>query len=144
MATGRWYKCPCGYQRPKQPALLGALQNLAKKKMPPCPNCQTSMELHLKFDLALGAKGKDAVGLASFFPSSVQWENAGHQVDFYPFLVILKRSNGKHAVWLPYFHRDRDPKKSKPVIKYGQWAPFMELQLFEDLLGQARQAGLLS
>ena len=100
------------------------------------------MHLHLTFDFALGATGKDTVAIASFLPKPPpQWQDGDRDVIFYPFLVILERDGTERAAWLPYFHVVRSGKKT--VRKYGQWAPFMSIGLFEDLLRQAHEAGYL-
>ena len=145
MATGRWYKCPvCGHQESKWPPMFCALQGLSEQRVASCPDCHTNMQLHLAYAFALGVGKTDAVALASFLPKSPpKWDNNGREVTFYPFLVIVKVSSGEELAWLPYFHIVKDPKKQTEVCRYGQWAPFMGLTLFEDVLGQARSAGYL-
>ena len=142
MATARVYVCPnCGRQ-PEWPSLFAALQRLAEGCITPCPKCRTGMQLQLTFDFALGATGKDTVAIASFLPKPPpQWKDADRDVILYPFLVILEREETKRAAWLPYFHVVRSDKKT--TCKYGQWAPFMDITLFEDLLRQAHEAGHL-
>jgi len=81
-------------------------------------------------------------GYRSFLPKPPpQWQDGDRDVIFYPFLVILERDGTERAAWLPYFHVVRSGKKT--VRKYGQWAPFMSIGLFEDLLRQAHEAGYL-
>jgi hypothetical protein len=97
--------------------------------------------LHLSFDFALGVQDKNAEVLASFYPHQPEdWR--GGTVTFYPFLIVTKREGRDKAVWLPYWHVTQDGEKK--TIKYGQWAPFMDMELFEDLLSQARSAGYLN
>jgi hypothetical protein len=69
-------------------------------------------------------------------------EAQGGTVTFYLFLIVTKREGRDKAVWLPYWHVTQDGEKK--TIKYGQWAPFMDMELFEDLLSQARSAGYLN
>ena len=93
----------------------------------------------------MGIGDADAVALAGFLPTSCPtWKDNGRDVTFYPFMIVVERSNNERAFWLPYFHVIRDPAKSKPICKYGQWAPFMRVDLFEDVLRQARSAGYLA
>jgi hypothetical protein len=78
---------------------------------------------------------KNAEVLASFHPHQPEeWPCDGDTVTFYPFLVVTKREGHDQAVWLPYWHVVGDGEKVNR--KYGQWAPFMKLELFEDLLSQ--------
>jgi len=102
------------------------------------------MHLNLSFDFALGASGKNSVVIASFYPHSPEqwWEESRERtVTFCPFLVVTKREGRDQAIWLPYWHLIQDDEKVNH--KYGQWAPLMDLKLFEDLLTQARCAGFL-
>ncbi len=43
------------------------------------------------------------------------------------------------SVWFPYWHVVGHLKK--PKYKYGQWAPFMDMRLFGELLRQAEDKG---
>jgi len=47
------------------------------------------------------------------------------------------------TVWLPYFHVLVEGT-AKEKIKYGQYAPYLGLGLFINLVEQARQAGYLA
>jgi hypothetical protein len=97
--------------------------------------------LHLSFDFALGVQDKNAEVLASVYPHQPEdWR--GGTVTFYPFLIVTKREGRDKAVWLPYWHVTQDGEKEN--LKYGQWAPFMDRELFEALLSQARNAGYLN
>ncbi len=96
------------------------------------------------FDFALCVREKNAEVLASFYPHPPEdWLDAGGRtVTFYPFLIVTKREGRDQAVWLPYWHVIRDGEKEN--LKYGQWTPFMDMELFKDLLAQARNAGFLN
>jgi hypothetical protein len=63
-------------------------------------------------------------------------------VTFYPFLVVTERKGRDQAVWLPYWHVVGDGEENRK--KYGQWAPFMDMKLFRDLLAQPRDEGYLN
>jgi len=116
------------------------VKNVAEDNKPACRSCGASTDLHLSFDLALCVQDKDAKVLASFYPHQLEeWPCEGRTVTFYPFLIVTEREGRDRAVWLPYWHVVRDGGKDNP--KYGQWAPFMDMELFEDLLSQARNDG---
>jgi hypothetical protein len=63
-------------------------------------------------------------------------------VTFYPFLVVTRQIGGGACVWLPYWHVVAGGSTSQR--KYGQWAPFMDEDLFTDLMRQARHSGRLA
>jgi hypothetical protein len=144
MATRYTFQCPaCKKETKRKETLFGALRAVSEQNLPVC-YCGASTTLHLSFDFALNASGKNSVVLASFYPDPLEtWLNSfGRTVTFYPFLVVTKREGRDQAVWLPYWHGVRDGEKER--YKYGQWAPFMDMELFEDLLTQARNAGFLN
>jgi hypothetical protein len=117
---------------------------VAQHSEPACRRCGASTALHLSFDFALDVPHKNAEVLASFYPHPPEdWrDSSGRTVTFYPFLIVTKREGRDQAVWLPYWHVIRDGEKEN--LKYGQWAPFMDMKLFKDLLSQARNAGFLN
>ena len=97
----------------------------------------------MAFDFALCVREKNAEVLASFYPHPPEdWPCDGRTVTFYPFLVVAKREGRDQAVWLPYWHVVRDGEKEN--LKYGQLTLFMDMELFKDLLAQARNAGFLN
>ena len=99
----------------------------------------------LSFDFALDVPDKNAEVLASFLPDLLKdpWPDSHRRtVTFYPFLVVAKREGRDQAAWLPYWHVIQDGERKSR--KYGQWAPFMDMKLFEGLLTQARNAGFLN
>jgi hypothetical protein len=116
---------------------------VAEHNKPECRRCGDSTVLHLSFDFALDVPHKKTEVLASYHPDPLeQWcDSGGRKVMFYPFLVVMKREERDQAVWLPYWHVVRDGEKDN--FKYGQWAPFMDMKLFKDLLSQARDDGYL-
>jgi hypothetical protein len=143
MTTHHKFRCPeCGEETRKS-TLFGALKAVAQHSEPAC-RCGASTTLHLSFDFALDVPHKKAEVLASFYPHPPEpWtDSSGRTVKFYPFLIITKREGRDQGVWLPYWHVIRDGEKE--ILKYGQWAPFMVMKLFEDLLSQARNAGFLN
>ncbi len=142
MTTRHTFRCPACGGETRVSTLFGALKAVAEHSEPACRLCGASTALHLSFALALGVGDKDAEVLASFYPHPPEdWPDSGRTVTFYPFLVVTQREGRDRAVWLPYWHVVRDGEKEN--LKYGQWAPFMDMKLFEDLLAQAHNAGFL-
>jgi len=41
---------------------------------------------------------------------------------------------------MPYWHIVVDKDKNE-FLKYGQWAPFMDLETYQSLIEQAKEAG---
>lgn len=142
MATTRRWVCPeCRKSRPAE-RLFDALLAISKGHRPMCDDCRTPYQLCMKFDFGLGAHHSDCVVSDSLVPTRLEtWrDGVGNKVTFYPFLVVLRRLKRDMAIWLPYWHLVGG---SRRIMKYGQWAPFMDLHLFEDLLSQAREKGYL-
>jgi hypothetical protein len=98
----------------------------------------------LEFEFGLGAPDKRAAVVGSFLPKVPEaWRDRnGASVTFYPFLVVVERYGRERATWLPYWHVIEH--EGRRQTKYGQWAPFMDRHLFEDLVAQAVRAGMLS
>ena len=123
------------------PTPNGWLPSRERPSPDPAKSVDVGRALHLSFDFALGVQDKNAEVLASFYPHQPEdWR--GGTVTFYPFLIVTKREGRDKAVWLPYWHVTQDGEKK--TIKYGQWAPFMDMEFFEDLLSQTRSAGYLN
>jgi hypothetical protein len=144
MATGRFLICDqCG------PSLAGGtlfdvLLARAHGRPQHCAHCGSPTGLQLKFDFGLNAADSECTVRDCFVPRQLEsWnETDESKVTFYPFLVIVQRHGRELAAWLPYWHVVERGKK--PAKKYGQWAPFMDLHLFADLLDQARARGYTS
>lgn len=144
MATRHTFRCPTCGEEMRKSTLFDAVKAVADHSEPACRRCGASTALHLSFDFALGVQHKNAEVLASFYPHSPEcWDFGGRTVTFYPFLIVAKREERDRAVWLPYWHVVQDDEE-KNLKKYGQWAPFMDMKLFKDLLAQARNAGFLN
>ena len=144
MATKRYYSCAKCPQRTYQRNLFDALLDLSRGLVSNCAACGGSAELHLLFDFGLGASSVECKVLHAFLPSDlVSWKQKdGEWVTFYPFLVVMERTDVKdRAFWLPYWHTVEGTGMKKR--KYGQWAPFMDEPLFKSLLAQAREKGCL-
>ncbi len=144
MATEKFIMCErCG-QLPMPGILFCTLLNKARGDDLKCPKCGTFAELHLRFDIGLDATHNECTVLDCFIPRNPEcWHRAeGSKVKFYPFFVILRRHGRNLAVWLPYWHIVKMDDQTL-IRKYGQWAPFMDTNLFEDLLSQAQSKGYL-
>jgi hypothetical protein len=146
MATKQTVRClKCG-DTPVKGTLFRALLDIAENPNDrKCKHCGSDVSLCLGFEFGLDAADKESVIERVFRPRDLErWPSTdGSTVSFYPFLVVLNRKNRERAVWLPYWHLLERPGWKRPKEKYGQWAPFMDRHLFEDLLSQARDAGLL-
>jgi hypothetical protein len=141
MTTVREWICPdtsCHFKENTN-SLFETLLEYTEGNRKNCPE-HKECELQLTFPFGLGAKDNRCTVLDCFtIKEPEQWSNNGSVVKFYPFLVILKRHNKNTAVWLPYWHVVDGKKK-----KYGQWAPFMNMELFMKLLSQAKRKGYIN
>jgi len=143
MATERFHLCPrCGWRARAEP-LFDSLRDVARARPRPCARCETSTALHLSSPWGLGAGTYQWVVLDVFVPDEpVKWsDKTRRRVTFYPFLVVIEREGGRRHVWLPYWHVVRGEGKEQK--KYGQWAPWMELSTFKELVAKARRKGYL-
>jgi hypothetical protein len=122
--------------------LFAELSRIAAGNRHTCTQCDAGeVRLRLIFDFALGAGGHECFVVNAFRPRRrVEWEDKGQTVVFIPFLVITQTPDGDQSAWLPYWHHKAgDPRP----LKYGQFSPNMDLDLFADLVEQARAAGHL-
>lgn len=142
LSTDRYHTCPrCG-ERIWAESLFDSLRAVAKGDLPSCSACHEACTLHLSFAFGLDATGSDCSVIDAFLPDEpISWaDKAWREVTFYPFLVITDGNNGKGA-WLPYWHIVRED--GRETKKYGQWAPFMDLSTFDELIGKARAKGYI-
>ena len=144
MGTQRFLICSdCG-RFPAKGQLFKLLLRQAGGAIEQCPKCQKVMALGLTFSFGLNAPFPECTVRDCFSPRKPQsWtETDGSLVTFYPFLVVLNRHGKDLAAWLPYWHVVA--RANGPQYKYGQWAPFMDARLFQDLLQQAQSKGYFS
>ena len=145
MATQRQYRCDCGARVEEVWNLYAALDQVASGTASACADCTTTLKLHLSFGFALDADGKDYVVAACYRPrnkTKAVWQTSkGKAVEFVPFLVVAEKGS-ERAIWLPYWHVVQE--SSGPKNRYGQFAPFMDAELFVDLMEQASADGWLS
>jgi hypothetical protein len=85
------------------------------------------LKLNPKFDRDSGFR---VVGC--FLPNRQQMCDDG--TEYFPFLVIGVSDDNITKIWTPYWHRLKDGQ-----LRYGQWAPYMVLETFKDLVDQARE-----
>lgn len=143
MATEIQMRCAnCGHREPVAP-MYDFLKAVSRSQLH-CGQCGSSrctLALHQPF--GLGAERQWRAVEAAFAPKrSIRWGRSV-ETEFVPFLVITRglRDGERHA-WLPYWHLKRRGREVL-ALKYGQWAPSMNLAVFGDLLKQARRAGYL-
>jgi hypothetical protein len=138
----RWQCRDCGGES-QSGTLFDELAEVSSESTTNCDRCGSLMKLRLIFDVGLNAGKRTSFVEGCFRPKERQcWnDETANCVEFVPFLVITRYDKAKRAVWLPYWHvvNGGDGR----TLKYGQWAPLMDIQLFTDLIGQARTAGLL-
>jgi|SRR5882724_2156496 len=143
MATNHWYECSRGHQDGPG-GMFAGLQNFAQSGPPKCNVCEESSKYLFEFEIGLNGAGSRCEAVAVYQPDRVEsWETAdGHDVEFFPFLVILRTAGSSElSCWLPYWHLVHT--KEGIQTKYGQWAPMMQSDLFEDLIRKARAGGYL-
>ena len=142
MATKRIWECKSCKDTHSAGSMFDALRDFSKSRK--CPECKMgTRNLRLIFDFGLNASHSNCSVLASFsHKNPISWKDKdGSKVEFFPFLVILHRHGKEKAVWMPYWHLVH--KKKRTIKKYGQWAPFMDLKLYKNLLHQAQHSGFL-
>ena len=144
MATRVEWKCDKYSKSAGLPWMLDALLSVHQSDSETCPYCGNKTHLHLSFDFATSTSGRTKCRVLDVFlpPKDLRkpWSKGGQRIEYYPFLVVVKLDKGGGlAVWLPYWHVKKGPQKI--LKRYGQWAPFMETELYESLLAQAQVKG---
>ena len=144
MASLRKWCCESCNSESKAINLFDALMAVAAHSHRNCAECGNKLSLTITFPFALNAEHNTFIVRHAYTPSNPEsWKDAsGHPVLFYPFLVVGDRPGRANAIWLPYWHLHQTPQKVKR--KYGQWAPFMDTRLFNDLLAQADKEHVLA
>ena len=104
-----------------------------------CPVCGADRKASLSFPFNAGRLEGELT--ASYIPTTpIIWDEGDTKVQFFPFLVIVSSDeNGSQNIWLPYWHVEMPGR----LLKYGQWAPNMDLGAFAELVAQAQQDGYL-
>jgi len=143
MATIYEYQCPrCGV-RSCRAKMFDVLRAFARQGHAPACSCGGPSTLRLTFDFQLGAGPFPCEVVAAFLPDTpASWDDGqGNRVVFYPFLVVTHAPDGERSVWLPYWHEVHEPGQTR--TPFGQWAPFMGVTHFAELVAKAQAAGLL-
>lgn len=141
MATEVKYLCPKCRQA-QWYSLFQALGSKAGGRLS-CSSCKHDLEMQLTFSKRIGFDGRV---VAAFLPDDInEWDEGKEHWEFYPFLVIvesLKNDEPGQKIWLPYWHKvtANDGGIRTP---YGQWAPFIDINAFQQLLKKARKKGYL-
>jgi DNA-directed RNA polymerase subunit RPC12/RpoP len=142
MATLQHYKCPdCLKSFDSDQRLFYSLLDFSKGKIKACQHCDTKLKFYLTFDFGLGVGKSESIVRDVFLPeknSKRIWKENNNTVEFFPFLVFLE-FNSELSVWLPYWHLVKEPGKT--VLKYGQWAPNIDLDIFTELIKKASEKG---
>lgn len=143
MATKRFYRCVTCNSAEGVGSLFQALQSVVENTISRCKKCDGRREVVLEFSHGLGIGQRECRVLSAYLPSqNISWGSSSREVSFFPFLVVLDvPKDNFHAVWLPYWHVIKDVSGVKH--RYGQWAPFIGEEYFEDLLRQANRDGYL-
>lgn len=144
MATHWWFKCAHGTAPAWPSSLFHTFERWVETRGAEwhCEQCGRPFDLWIQSPFAFGADGTIRV-IQIFAPTEPRtWEHEGRTIKHHPFLVIGE-TQGEPPVrtaWLPYWHTDKGGKRE---VKYGQWAPHMDLDIFSELIDQARSEGLL-
>jgi len=119
------------------------LLDFHKGKKVRCPKCGGDTSLRLTFCFALSKEEYPVNVIDVFLPEKVDsWKNEGKSIEFYPFMVIAEnKKGGDRYVWLPYWHIVKNHNKTNK--KYGQWAPFIDTESYNNMLSKAKKRGLL-
>jgi hypothetical protein len=144
MATDQTYICQCGKKPVDDVLLFDALLNIANSRKPVCNTCDATKELDLTFHFRLGGGEPQCRVLAVYSPigPTSAWTEAGETITFHPFLVILEDSDEGRKFWLPYWHTAERGGNTRRM--YGQFAPFLSVDTFKNLLVQAHRDGYLT
>ncbi|OGJ85098.1 MAG: hypothetical protein A2268_16410 [Candidatus Raymondbacteria bacterium RifOxyA12_full_50_37] len=144
MATDRYLVCPKCNEKKWVFSLFDALLNLSKNEPSRCEKCKETSDLLLTFHFGVGAGDQKCQVLDCFLPDKRSfWKENESTVEFYPFMVILQLIEPKEkeiSIWLPYWHMVTN-KAKKVEKKYGQWAPFIDVNSFRTMLKKARKNG---
>lgn len=143
MATDRFYICTRCQTKTWIPTLFDALRDQAEGVTHSCQTCSKGLDIELHFSFGMDAGRHPCKVLEAYLPDDIYtWCDVnGNSVEFYPFMVIVESmEEGYSSVWLPYWHLV-NKKNGTIEKKYGQWAPFIDLDSYASLLAKARAAG---
>lgn len=145
MATDRYFVCGKCKTQEWADSLFDTLKDHANGVRYPCSECQTELEIQLTFNFGLDAGPHPCKVLDVFLPATIHnWpRESGATVEFYPFLVMVESlDEGYASAWLPYWHLVKHPSGGVKK-KYGQWAPFIDLESYVSLVQKARDKGYI-
>jgi hypothetical protein len=146
MATDAYLQCSkCEYY--EYPAsMFEGLLYFSEHGAGVCSKCGAPRTYRFDFYFASESGKRRCRVAAAFVPSDNErpsWTEGSSVVEYFPFLVIFDQDDYSDAgVWLPYWHLKRSDEGTQTL--YGQWAPFMDLELFTSLVRKARAAGYLN
>jgi hypothetical protein len=134
--AAQYYFCTrCHKKYPTLERLFDTLYDFSKMVPEDCPTCGGSRELHLTLDFQLGVGNGAFKVVSALLPEKLEsWlGEEEEEVTFYPFLVILERSDGKQFCWMPYWH------VVGKEARYGQHALCLDHSQFDSLVEQANE-----
>jgi len=135
--TAQYFLCTeCHKEFPSHQKLFDTLYDFQRNSPSECPSCGGKRELYLALDFQLGAGDSEFKVISAFLPERLEsWlGEEEEEVTFYPFLVVLQRSDGSRFCWLPYWHvRGKE-------ARYGPRAICLDQRQFDDLMQQAKKA----
>ena len=135
--TAQSFLCTqCHKKYPTHQKLFETLYDFQRSAPSSCPSCGGKLELYVGLDFQLGAGDGEFKVVSAFLPEKLEsWlGEEEEQVTFYPFLVVLQRSDGSRFSWLPYWH------VTGKEAKYGQHAICLDRSQFDSLIQQVKEA----
>jgi hypothetical protein len=144
MSTSRYFVCVKCNKRELAESLFDALRAIADGIGSDCPQCSSPRKLELGFTFGLDAGSFKYHVANCYLPDKITtWpDKDACKVEFFPFLVILKKSKPEETViWLPYWHLHY--RINGVRAKYGQWAPCMNITTYKQLQTKAQIDGHL-
>lgn len=143
MATERHWICSTCDSREWAGRLFDVLREVSAGAQSPCATCGAVRTLELVLPFGVGAGPHRGKVLDVFLPEDIRsWrDEKNNLVEYFPFLVMVESlAEGYVSAWMPYWHLVTDGG-GRIERKYGQWAPFMDLESFANLVLKARTKG---
>lgn len=135
MAAQYYYCNQCHKRFPTRQKLFDSLYEFSKGAAQGCPACGGTRELRLTLDFQLGVGDGEFTAVSALLPDKLEsWlGEEQEEVTLYPFLVLLKNSEGKQFCWMPYWH------VTGKEARYGQHAVCLESAQFDSLMAQLEE-----
>lgn len=143
MATERYWICSKCATREWAGRLFDVLRQISRGVQSVCETCSGFRTLELVHPFGVGAGSHRGKVLDVFLPDNIRsWiDEENRDVEYFPFLVMVESADESYvSAWMPYWHLVSDAG-GRIERKYGQWAPFMDLESFAKLVSKARAKG---